>query len=179
MLSIRLARVGRTNLPSYRIVVQEKTQAPQSKVVEIIGSYDPKAEPAKVIAKKERLDHWLKAGARPTLSVAALLVKQDLIKIEQVPELQHERARRDASKKRIGEKRAWKEQVAKDIKKRNEAKQKAQAKPAEPAKPAEAAAPAPEAAKPAEAPKAEAPKEAPKAEAKPAAPAKPVEDKKK
>jgi small subunit ribosomal protein S16 len=150
MLSIRLARVGRTNLPSYRIVVQEKTQAPQSKVVEIIGSYDPKAEPAKVIAKKERLDHWMKAGARPTLSVAALLIKQDLIKIEQVPELQHERTRRDAAKKRVAEKRAHKESVAKEIKKRNEAKQKAAATPAAPAKPEAAAEKPAEAAKPAE-----------------------------
>ncbi len=131
MLSIRLARVGRVNLPSYRIVVQEKTRSPHSKVVEIIGSYDPKVEPAKLVTKKDRLDHWLKAGARPTVSLAELLVKQDLIKLEQVPELQHERARRDASKKRMADKRAHKEKVAKEIKARNEAKQKAQAKPAE------------------------------------------------
>jgi len=147
MLSIRLARVGRVNLPSYRIVVQEKTRAPISKVVEIIGSYDPKVEPAKVVANKERLDHWIKAGARPTISAAELLIKQDLLKLEQVPEVQHERARREASKKRIAEKRAWKEKVAKEIKARNEAK-------AAPKK---------------EEPKAEAkPAEAPKAEAKPA-----------
>ncbi|MFO0704970.1 MAG: 30S ribosomal protein S16 [Candidatus Andersenbacteria bacterium] len=129
MLSIRLARVGRVNLPSYRIVVQEKTRSPHSKVVEIIGSYDPKVEPAKLITKKERLDHWLKAGARPTLSLAELLVKQDLIKLEQVPELQHERARREAGKKRVADKRTWKEKVAKEIKARNEAKQKTQAAP--------------------------------------------------
>lgn len=132
MLSIRLARVGRVNLPAYRIVVQEKTQAPQSKAVEIIGSYDPKAEPAKVVADKERLDYWLKAGAQPTLSLAELLIKQDLLKVEQAPIVQLERTRREASKKRMADKQAHKDQVAKDIKARNEAKQKAQEKPAAP-----------------------------------------------
>jgi small subunit ribosomal protein S16 len=145
MLSIRLARVGRANWPAYRLVVQERTRAPRSKVVEILGSYDPKSEPAKVVVNKERVDHWIKAGARPTVSAAELLIKQDLLKLEQVPEVAHERKRRDDARKRVGTKRAWKEQVAKEIKKRNEAKQapqkaaetpaaepaaKAQAKPA-------------------------------------------------
>jgi len=132
MLSIRLARVGRVNLPSYRIVVQEKTSAPVSRALEIIGSFDPKSEPAKVDVSKERLDHWLKAGAQPTLSLAELLIKQDLLKVEQAPEVLHERKRREAAKKRQSDKRAWKDQVAKDIKARNEAKQKAQAKPEHP-----------------------------------------------
>lgn len=140
MLSIRLSRTGRKNLPSFRIIVQEKTQAPVSKVVEIIGTYDPKTEPALVKVKKERLDHWLKVGARPTVALAEILVKQDLITLEQVPELVHERKLREAGKKRVSDKKAYKDQVAKEIKKRNEAKQKAQAKPAE--KPAEEKKPA-------------------------------------
>lgn len=153
MLSIRLARVGRKNWPSYRIVVQEKTRSPHSKVVEILGSYDPKSEPPKVVTNKDRIDHWMKAGATPTISAAELLVKQDLVKLERVPQLAHERARREAARKTQQEKRAWKEKVAKDIKKRNEAKQKAQAKPAEAVKPAVAENNKPaEASKPAEKP---------------------------
>ncbi len=144
MLSIRLARVGRKNWPSYRLVVQEKTRSPHSHVVEILGSYDPKSNPSKVVTNKERLDHWMKIGATPTISAAELLVKQDLIKLEQVPQLAHERARREAARKTQQGKRAWKEQVAKDIKKRHEAKQKAQAKPPEAAKAAETAKPAEE-----------------------------------
>ena len=104
MLSIRLARVGRVNLPTYRIVVQEKTSAPVSRAVEIIGSFDPKLEPAKVEIDKERLDHWLKVGARPSLSLAELLIKQDLLKVEQAPEVTHERERREAAKKTTGRK---------------------------------------------------------------------------
>lgn len=151
MLSIRLARVGRTNLPSYRLVVQEKTRSPHSRVIEILGSYDPKSEPSKVVAKKERLDYWLSVGATPTVSAAELLIKQDLIKVEQAPAVKRERARRDSARKRMTEKRSWKEQVDKLKKERADKKQKAQGKTEE--KPTEAK-PEPKA-------------EAPKAEAKP------------
>ena len=169
MLSIRLARMGRKNWPSYRLVVQEKTRAPQSKVVEILGSYDPKSEPASVTANKERLDYWLKAGARPTISAAELLVKQDLLKLEQVPELRHERDRREAARKHQQEKHAWKEQVAKEIKKRHEAKQGSQKAETKPTEPSPAGAPtAAEEPKPAET----------KVEVKPASEAKPVQAKK-
>ncbi len=161
MLSIRLARVGRVNWPAYRVVVQEKHRSPVSKTVEILGQYDPKTEPAKFEINKERLDHWMSVGARPTVSAAELLVKQDLLKIEQVPELQHERELREASKKRVGEKKAWKAQVEKDKKKRAEVKSKANEKPAED-KPSEEKT----AEKPADAPKdaTEAKKEEPKVE---------------
>ncbi len=132
MLSIRLARVGRVNLPAFRVVVQEKTRAPRSRVIEILGLYDPKTEPAKVEINKERLDHWISVGARPTVSAAEILVKQDLLKLEQVPELIHQRELREASKKRVGEKKDWQAKVAKEKKKRAETKAKGQghAKPA-------------------------------------------------
>ncbi len=124
MLSIRLARVGRVNLPAFRVVVQEKTRSPRSKVVEILGQYDPKTEPAKITIDQERLNHWISVGARPTIAVADILVKQDLLKLEQVPQLQHERARREASKKRVSDKKDWQAKVVKEKKKRAEAKAK-------------------------------------------------------
>lgn len=129
MLTIRLARVGRTNLPAYRLVVQEKTRSPHSRVVEILGSYDPTSEPSKVVADKARLDYWLSVGARPSVSAAELLLKQDLLKIEQAPDLKRERARREHARKRVSERRAWQEQVTKLKKERAEAKQKTQSKP--------------------------------------------------
>jgi len=130
MLTIRLSRTGRTNWPFYRIIVQEKTSAPSSRALDIIGSYDPKTEPATVKTDQSKLDHWIKMGARPSLAVAELFVKQDLLKLEQVPELIRERARRVASQKRVAEKKDWRQQVAKEKKKRAAAKQKATAKPA-------------------------------------------------
>ncbi|MFO0702479.1 MAG: 30S ribosomal protein S16 [Candidatus Andersenbacteria bacterium] len=163
MLTIRLARVGRTNLPAYRLVVQEKTRSPRSRVVEILGSYDPKSEPSKIVADKARLDYWLSVGAQPSVPAAELLIKQDLLKVEQAPDLKRERARREHARKRLSERRTWKEQVVKLKKERAEAKQKAQGKPAEAApaeKPAEV--------KPAEAPAVPAEKPAAPAE-KPAA----------
>jgi len=138
MLMIRLARVGRKNLPSYRIVVQEKSFATSSSVVENVGQYDPKTEPSTVTIKKERIEHWIKQGARPSLRVAEILVGQDILKLDQVPELKDERARREAGKKRQTEKLAWKKKVTQEIKKRGETKQKASEKPA-PEKPAEEA----------------------------------------
>lgn len=143
MLSIRLSRVGRTNLPTYRLVVQERTRAPKSRVVEILGNYDPKSEPSKVVADKARLDYWLSVGAQPTVSAAELLIKQDLLTVEQAPELKRERVRREQARKRQAGKRDWKDKVAKLKAERADAKQKAQGKKEEAA--AAPAAPAAEA----------------------------------
>jgi small subunit ribosomal protein S16 len=71
---IRLRRVGRKKLPLYRIVVAERTAAREGSFVEILGTYDPKAEGAKkVVVDVEKARAWLGKGATPTDTVAALL----------------------------------------------------------------------------------------------------------
>jgi small subunit ribosomal protein S16 len=75
MLSIRLRRMGSTKKPYFRVVVTEARSARDSSFVENVGTYHPRAKPAQVNINKERVQHWLKLGARPSDSVRTLLAK--------------------------------------------------------------------------------------------------------
>jgi small subunit ribosomal protein S16 len=75
MLAIRMRRVGSKKKPYFRVVVTEARTARESDFVENVGTYHPRATPAKVEINKERVQHWLKMGARPSDSVRTLLAK--------------------------------------------------------------------------------------------------------
>ena len=73
MLKIRMARFGSKKKPSYRVVVIEGWRARNSRCVEVVGQYNPVATPPVVNLDRERIDHWMKAGAQPSDTVARLL----------------------------------------------------------------------------------------------------------
>jgi small subunit ribosomal protein S16 len=73
MLMIRLARFGAKKKPFYRIVVIEKERARNGRHLEVVGHYNPLAQPAQVDVKHERVEHWTKAGAQVSDTVARLL----------------------------------------------------------------------------------------------------------
>lgn len=71
---IRLRRVGRKKVPMYRIVVADKTSPRDGRFVEIIGSYNPRAEDAnQVTVDTDKARAWLAKGATPSDTVQALL----------------------------------------------------------------------------------------------------------
>ena len=73
MLMIRLARFGAKKKPTYRVVVIEKERARNGRALEVVGHYNPVAQPAQVELKHERISHWLKNGAKASDTVARLL----------------------------------------------------------------------------------------------------------
>ena len=75
MLSIRFRRMGSKKKPYFRLVVMEARSAYDSLFVENLGTYNPRSKPAKVDINKERVQHWLKQGARPSDSVRTLLAR--------------------------------------------------------------------------------------------------------
>lgn len=77
MLTIRLARVGKKNKAQYKIVLQEKTVAPNGRHVEILGSYDPHSK--QNVFKEERIKYWIEKGAQASDTVHNLFVKNNLI----------------------------------------------------------------------------------------------------
>lgn len=78
MLVIRLSKTGKRNSPGFRIVVVEKTAAPQSgRFLEILGSYNSKGA---LQVKKDRIEHWLSQGAKASDTVHNLLVREGIIK---------------------------------------------------------------------------------------------------
>ena len=78
MLKIRLARIGRKNDPTFRVVVTEHTRGPKSgKHVEILGNYNPKTDT--IALEGERILHWISNGAQVSDTVHNLLVGQGII----------------------------------------------------------------------------------------------------
>lgn len=73
MLMIRLARFGAKKKPSYRVVVIEKERARNSRSVEVVGFYNPVAQPTVVKLKHDRIEHWRKNGAQLSDTVERLL----------------------------------------------------------------------------------------------------------
>lgn len=73
MLMIRLARFGAKKKPTYRVVVIEKQRARDSKAIEVVGHYNPVADPAVVELNHGRIEHWVRSGARLSDTVARLL----------------------------------------------------------------------------------------------------------
>lgn len=76
MLMIRLARFGARKQPYYRVVVIEKERARNGRSVEVVGTYNPRTNPASVDLKRERIDYWTSKGAQLSDRVAVLLKKQ-------------------------------------------------------------------------------------------------------
>jgi len=75
MLVIRMRRVGSKKKPYFRVVVTEQRSARESSFVENVGTYNPRSKPARVEINKDRVQHWLKQGAKPSDSVRTLLSK--------------------------------------------------------------------------------------------------------
>lgn len=72
---IRLARVGARKQPHYRVVVIEKDRARNGRSVEVVGTYNPRTNPATVNLKRDRVDYWVSKGAQLSDTVNRLLQK--------------------------------------------------------------------------------------------------------
>lgn len=72
---IRLSRVGARKKPYYRIVVIEKDRARDGRSLEVVGTYNPRTNPATVDLKKDRVDYWTGKGAQLSDRVSKLVIK--------------------------------------------------------------------------------------------------------
>lgn len=75
MLSIRMRRVGSKKRAYYRVVVAEGRTPREGSFLEILGTYNPRTRPATVEVDRERVNHWIKQGARPSDSVRTLIAR--------------------------------------------------------------------------------------------------------
>lgn len=72
---IRLSRRGAKKQPYYRVVVIEKDRARDGRSVEVVGTYNPRTNPASLELKRDRIDYWRNKGAQLSERVAKLLAK--------------------------------------------------------------------------------------------------------
>jgi small subunit ribosomal protein S16 len=82
MLAIRLNRIGKKHQPSYRLVVSERRSKLGGPPAEDLGFYNPFTKATGF--RQERIRYWLGIGAKPTVTVHNLLVKQGIIEGEKI-----------------------------------------------------------------------------------------------
>ncbi len=75
MVKIRLQRQGKKKAPFYHIVVADSRSPRDGKIIEQLGTYDPMTDPATINLDKEKVEKWIKNGAKPTDTVRDLIEK--------------------------------------------------------------------------------------------------------
>lgn len=73
MVKLRLMRMGKTKQPTYRVVAADGRSPRDGRFIEILGTYEPRAEPSRVNIDNDKAVGWLRKGAQPTEQVEKLL----------------------------------------------------------------------------------------------------------
>jgi small subunit ribosomal protein S16 len=72
-VKLRLMRMGKKKQPTYRIVAADSRSPRNGRFIEILGTYEPRAEPSGIRIEDDKVLDWLRKGARPTERVEKLL----------------------------------------------------------------------------------------------------------
>ena len=72
-VTIRLARVGRKNLPAYKIVVAQTRDKRNGRALDVLGHYNPSMNPESFNIDKEKYKDWKKKGALVSEAVEKLI----------------------------------------------------------------------------------------------------------
>ncbi|MCR5504575.1 MAG: 30S ribosomal protein S16 [Elusimicrobiaceae bacterium] len=73
---IRLQRTGKRTQPQYRVIVAEKRSAVGAQAKEVLGTFNPcLKENEQLHIDMEKVNKWVKVGALPSKTVAALIKK--------------------------------------------------------------------------------------------------------
>jgi len=76
MVKIRLQRMGKKKAPFYHMVVADSRSPRDGRIIEQIGTYDPMTNPSTLNLDKDKVEEWIKNGARPTDTVKHLIEKK-------------------------------------------------------------------------------------------------------
>lgn len=72
-VKLRLMRMGKKKQPTYRVVAADSRSPRDGRFIEIIGTYEPRADPSVVKLDQAKVQKWLSQGAKPTETVAKLI----------------------------------------------------------------------------------------------------------
>lgn len=72
---LRLARLGKHKSPAYRVVATDKQNKRDGRFLEVVGTYNPLSNPARVTLKEDLIKKWVSLGAKPTDVVRSLIKK--------------------------------------------------------------------------------------------------------
>lgn len=71
-VKLRLQRHGSKKRPFYRVVAADERCMRDGRFLEVVGTYNPIAEPAIVNLKFDRIDYWVDNGAQMTDTVRTI-----------------------------------------------------------------------------------------------------------
>jgi len=71
--------MGAKKTPFYRIVVADSRSPRDGRYIEVVGTYNPVTQPAKVEINEELILKWLQDGAKPSDTVRNLLSNQGIM----------------------------------------------------------------------------------------------------
>ena len=77
MVKLRLKRIGKKQVPFYRIVAADSRVNRNGKYIELIGTFDPLKDDVKI--DKVLALKWLQNGAQPTDTVRSLFSKEGIM----------------------------------------------------------------------------------------------------
>ena len=79
---MRLKRMGRKNLPFFRLCVFDARTRRDGRAIEELGHYDPmvRNKEARTVLNVDRIRYWLSVGAQPSEKVQVLLNKHGVKK---------------------------------------------------------------------------------------------------
>ena len=72
-VKLRLMRMGKTKQPTYRVVAADTRSPRNGRFIEIVGTYEPRQEPSRIVIDNDKAVAWLRKGAQPTERVQRLL----------------------------------------------------------------------------------------------------------
>ena len=73
MLKIRLRRMGSKKDAFYRVIVSDSRKTPSGRFVDLLGTHDPRVDPAVTRIDVAKADEWIRKGAHPSATVKSLL----------------------------------------------------------------------------------------------------------
>ncbi len=85
MVVIRFQRIGTKKKPDHRIVVTDRLRAQSSRVIEVLGHYNPAVKPATFAVNEERLVYWMSLGAQVSEAVQRQLTRFRRIAVASAP----------------------------------------------------------------------------------------------
>jgi small subunit ribosomal protein S16 len=72
-VKLRLMRMGKTKQPTYRVVAADSRSPRDGRFIEIVGTYEPRQEPSRIVIDNDKAVDWLRKGAQPTERVQKIL----------------------------------------------------------------------------------------------------------
>jgi len=82
MLVLKFAKIGKKNMPYFRLIAVDSHKDPWGTYLEKLGHYNPRTKESTLVA--ERIKFWISKGAKPSASVHNLLVTKGIITAKKV-----------------------------------------------------------------------------------------------